>query len=141
MMKAVKIILGGLAGGIVFFLLGWLIYGILLLDFLIANNNQCAQRLDGEMIWWALILAYIAYGFLLTFICNLSSSRGIWTGLKVGAIAGLLISVSMDLSMYSMSTIFLSETAVLIDIAAYTVMSAISGLVVGLILGSGKKKE
>jgi hypothetical protein len=138
-MKTTKILLAGLAGGVIFFLLGWLIYGILLMDFGTVNYNQCAQRPMEEMIWWSLILAYLAYGFLLALIFSWSKSKGILAGLKIGAIVGLLISVSMDLSMYSMSTTFLTFTAVIVDIAVYTFISAISGLVTGLIFGTGKK--
>jgi hypothetical protein len=138
-MKTTKILLAGLAGGVLFFLLGWLIYGILLIDFSAANYNQCAQRPMEEMVWWSLVLAYLAYGFLLALIINWSKSKGMLAGLKIGAIVGLLISISMDFSMYSMSTTFLNFSAVVVDIAVYTFMSALSGLVVGLIMGTGKK--
>ena len=39
-----KIILGGLTGGFAYFMLGWLVYGVLLADFSKANYNQCAAR-------------------------------------------------------------------------------------------------
>jgi len=52
-----KILRGALFGGIVYFLLGWLVWGILLMDFFSASMNQCASRPDSEMVWWAIILS------------------------------------------------------------------------------------
>ena len=60
-----KILRGTIFGGISNFLLGWVIYGILLMGFLSANMNQCAARPD-EMIWWALILSNLSAALLLT---------------------------------------------------------------------------
>ncbi len=39
-----KILRGTVFGGIAYFLLGWLVWGILLMDFFSANMNQCANR-------------------------------------------------------------------------------------------------
>ena len=42
-----RILRGTVFGGIVYFLLGWLLYGILFMDFLSANMNQCANKANG----------------------------------------------------------------------------------------------
>jgi hypothetical protein len=67
-MKTNKILLGGITGGVVLFLLGWIICGLLLINYTIANYNQCMNRPMQEMIWWALILSNLALGFLLATI-------------------------------------------------------------------------
>jgi hypothetical protein len=139
-MKASKLLLGGLAGGVVFFLLGWLIYGIILMDFSSANYNQCSNRPEEDMIWWAMILSNFAYAYLLAFIMYWMKSGGVLTGLKVGAIAGFLMSFAFDMGMYSMTTMFINPGAMFVDVIAYTFMAAISGLVIGAIMGSGKKQ-
>ena len=139
-MKTSKIVLGGIAGAVTFFLLGWLVYGILLKDYAAANYNQCAARPMEQMIWWAMILSNLAYGLLLSIVFSWSNMKGILVGAIVGGIIGLLIAISMDLSMYSMSTMFSNHTAVCVDIIAYTVMSAIGGLVVALVMGIIKEK-
>lgn len=46
-----KILRGTVFGGIAYFLLGWLFWGILFMDFMSANMNQCTSRPEGEMIW------------------------------------------------------------------------------------------
>lgn len=138
-MKTKKILLGGIAGGVTFFLLGWLVYGILLMNYTTANYNQCAMRPMEEMIWIAMIISNLAFGFLLSVIFNWSNTTGILSGLKVAGITGLLICVSLDFSLYSMSSMFSGIPALLVDIVVYTIMSALTGVVVAWVMGMVKK--
>ncbi|MDO8928650.1 MAG: hypothetical protein Q7W54_06655 [Bacteroidota bacterium] len=137
-METNKILLGGLAGGVAFFLLGWLIYGILLMDYSMANFNQCNVRPMEDMVWWAMILANLTSGLLFALIFSWSNTTGILNGAKVGGIIGLLFAVSIDLSFYAMTTTFLKASAILVDIVAYTVMSAIAGAVIAWVMGMKK---
>jgi hypothetical protein len=138
-MKTNKILLGGLAGGVTFFLLGWLVYGVLLMGFSKANYNQCAMRPMEEMVWWAMILSNLAFGFLLAIVFGWSNTASAASGAKVGGVLGILISLSVDLSFYATSSMFSNFTAVLVDLVAFSAMSAVAGLVVGWVLGMGKK--
>jgi hypothetical protein len=49
-MNIKKVAIGGLAGGIVSFLLGWLIYGMLLVDYMTNNYSQAINRAEADMI-------------------------------------------------------------------------------------------
>ncbi len=129
-----KTLFGALAGGVSLFLLGWLIYGILLMDYTSANNNQCAANPPEDMIWWAMIVSCLASGLLLALILTWSNQSGAAAGAKIGAIAGALIALSVDLSMFSMSSMFSGLTPLLVDVIAYTVMMAIGGAIVGLVM-------
>lgn len=137
-METNKILLGGLAGGVAFFLLGWVIYGILLMDYTMASYNQCNSRPMEDMVWWAMILSNLTSGLLLALIFNWSNTTGILAGAKVAAIIGLLLAISIDLSFYAMTTTFLKPGAILVDIVAYTVMSAIAGAVIAWVMGMKK---
>jgi len=139
-MKANKILLGGLAGGVATFLLGWLVFGVLLMDFWESNFNNCASRPEEEMVWWALILSNFASGFLLAFIFSWSNTKGWLAGAKVAGIVAFFMVISYDLSFYSMSTMFNSLNVVIIDIVVGTVFTAIIGAVIGLVMGMGKKE-
>ena len=57
-MDAKKRILATLVGFVVFFLLGWLFYGFLLMDFYAVNSGTAtnAMRAETDMVWWALIV-------------------------------------------------------------------------------------
>lgn len=139
-MKTNKILLGGLAGGVAFFLLGWLVYGVLLMNYMMANSNQCASRPMQEMVWWAMILSNLAYGFLLSIVFSWSNTKGIMAGAKVAVIIGLLLSTSIDLSFYAMSTMYQTLTPIFVDIIAYSCMSAITGVIIAWAMGMGKKE-
>lgn len=138
-MKTQKILLGGIAGGVAYFILGWLVYGILLIDYSTANFNQCAMRPMEDIVWWSMILSNLAFGFLLSTVISWSNSTGIMSGLRVGGIIGFLLSVSLDFNFYGMTSMFSNFTAVFVDILAVTVMSAIAGIVTGWVMGMGKK--
>ena len=53
---------------------------------------------------------------------------------KIAAIIGLLLSVSIDLSSYSMSNMFNNFSALIVDILVYSVMLTITGVVVALVI-------
>lgn len=133
-----KILKGTIFGGIVYFLLGWLVYGILLADFSLTNYNQCSMRPQADMIWWAMILSNLVYALLLTLMLKWSGAHGWIDGLKTGALFGLLFGVTIDLSFYSMTTMFNSIGAMLVDMFANTVMAAVVGTVIVLVWGRDK---
>ena len=138
-MKTVKILLGGIAGGIAYFFLGWLIYGIILFDYMQGVMNTCASRPDEEMIWWALIVSNLAMGFLLAIVFDLPNIKKIMKGIWVGGIIGGMLAISIDLSFYSMSTVYYEFFPVIADIIAYFVMSAITGAIICLVMKLVKK--
>ena len=139
-MKTNKIIIGGLVGGVAFFLLGWIIYGMVLMSFLMENQNQCAMRSMEDMIWWSLILSNFVWALAYSVIFSWSNITGFAAGLKAGFIIGLLVSTSVDLSFYSFTTMYSNLTAIAADVAASTVMSAIGGGVIAWVMGMGKKE-
>jgi hypothetical protein len=138
-MKTRKILFGGLAGGLTFFLLGWLLYGILLMGFMSAHSNQCAARPMQDMVWWAIIGSNLALGFLLTLILSWSGITTIMSGVRVSCITGLLLSASMDLSFYSMTTMYSSLAVIIVDIMVYTFMFTVGGIVISWVMGLVKK--
>lgn len=135
-MNSQKFAIGSLAGGIVYFFLGYLFYGLLLKDFF-ADNGGIAANMD-TMVWWALIVGNLFSGVLLAYIlskANVSTAGG---GAGTGFVVGLLIALSFDLIMYGVThTPYLKAVAV--DVAVSAVSSAIAGAVIGWVLGSGKK--
>jgi hypothetical protein len=133
-----KILKGTLVGGIAYFLLGWLVYGILLMDFYSANMNSCANKPDGEMTWWAMIVSNFVFALLLTLILKWSGAKGIADGLKTGALFGFLWSTAINLSFWSMSTMYNNFGALVVDIVVSTVVFAVIGLLIVLLWGKDK---
>lgn len=137
-MKTSKLFLAGVAGGVTFFILGFILYGLLLMDFFTRNSTNDVSRGD-NMLWWALILGNLCIGFLLAYIFGQwASIKTFMGGLMGGAIVGLLFTAGMDFTMHGTSDM-MSMTGVLADIVVGTIMFALTGGVVGLVLGMGKE--
>jgi uncharacterized membrane protein len=139
-MNTNKFILAGIAGGIVFFLLGYLSYGMLLMDFFTnhAGPAKGVGRDPNHMLFLYLILGNILYGFLLTYVFSKAGIANVGKGLVAGGIIGFLNSASYDCVSFA-TTWVQSRTSVAADVITFTVLSAITGAVIGWIAGSGKK--
>jgi len=130
-----KILRGTIFGGIAFFFLGWLVWGILLMDFSKGNYNQTIYLPDDGMIWWAMVASNLVLALLVTLALNWAGAKTFAGGLKFGAIVGGLYALTTDLGMYSMTTVILNLTAVVVDTLAYAVVTAITGLIIVLTWG------
>jgi len=139
-MKTNKILLGGITGAVTLFLLKWIVYGVLLIDYITANFNPCALRPMQDYIIWAMILATFAFGFLLSLVFSWSNTTGMMKGAKVAGILGFLYSISADMSLYGTSTRFISLSPVFVNIIVNTLMWVIVGVAVGWVMGMGKKE-
>ncbi len=133
-----KILRGTVFGGIAFFLLGWLVWGLLLAGLLETMYNPALNRPKNEMIWWAMIVSNLTLALMVTLVLNWVSAKSVMDGLKIGAIVGFLYALSVDLSIYSMATTINNLAGVVIDALAYTALTAIIGLVVVLTWGKEK---
>ena len=136
-----KILLAGIAGAVVYFLLGWLFYGILLMNFMTENAGSATGVAKEPMLMWALALGDLFWGFLLAVIFGSWTNIRTWlAGAKAGAIIGLLMGAGIDLMMYGTSNLY-NCTALVADVIVVIIMTAIAGAVVAVILGSGGKNK
>jgi len=92
-MNVTKFLLGTVVGGIVYLLLGWLVYGILFTNIYPPSENE-------NMLF--MVLGSLSYGALLSYIFNKWAGISTWaTGVKAGAIIGFLAALWMNFFMYS----------------------------------------
>ena len=135
-----KLWAGGIAGGVAFFLLGWLVYGMLLANFMATHPGTAGDlsRPNGELLYLYLVIGNLAQGLFLAYIFLKGNVTTMAGGLVTGAVVGFLMSVSFDCIMYATSTIA-SKTMMAGDVAAATVITAIAGAVVAMVIGMGKK--
>lgn len=133
-----KILKGTIFGGLAYFLIGWLVYGIILMDFFMSNSNQCANRPGGEMIWWAIIVSNLCAALLLTIFLDRSNAKSVADGVKTGAIFGALFTATIDLSFWSMTTMYNSIWPIVVEIAVSAVIYALIGMVIVLTWGKEK---
>ena len=103
-----KMIFAGLAGGITLFLLGWLIYGMLLMDFMAANAGSATgvNKTEAEMSLLWIFIGNLSTGFLLAVIFGkYGNIKDAMAGAMAGALIGLLMSIGFDGILYGTTNI------------------------------------
>lgn len=132
-----KLAAATVAGGIAFFVLGFVIYG-LLLDPMVMRPNmiEYAGLMKDPPMWVPLVLANLVSALLLAYIferwANISTFVG---GLKGGAIVWFLISLSFQLMFLAFMNIHKNYTPMIADVVGSIVMGALGGGVIGAVLG------
>ena len=95
-MDTKKFTIGTLVGGIVFFLLGYLLYGMLLASFFKQHSTAVAGSMKTmeEFVWWALILSNLAWGALLTYIfLKIGNIQSFGSGARLGLTIGFFMAL------------------------------------------------
>ena len=139
-MNTNKIIVAGLVGSVVAFLLGWIIWGNLLSGVMgnYAGSATDVMRGDDEMQFLPLAVGHLGLGFLLAIIYGRWATISTFvTGAKAGAMIGFLTSFAYDLITLG-TTHLMQPMGAVIDIVASIVSMAITGGVVGWWLGRDK---
>lgn len=138
-MNWTKLIIGTVIAGIIYFFLGWLVYGILLADAmpLAEGMKELIERKPEEMDMGMMILSCLAWGLLLTY-CLMKMGISNWQGGGMqSAILAAIISLSVGAGMVAMYT-YTNMQNTLIDVVANAVCSGISGAAAAWYLGRGK---
>jgi hypothetical protein len=133
-------LLAGILGGIVYFFLGWFIYGMLLMNYMEENAGLALGVNRVDMLFWSIGLGSLLYGFFLSYIFScVGQVKTAGSGAKTGAWIGFLVAGAIDFTMYGTTNIS-TLNAVAVDILAATVMATITGAVVAWVLGAGSTK-
>jgi hypothetical protein len=127
-MNAKNFIVGGIVGGIVNFLLGWVFYGILFKDIYPESP---------EMKLEFIALGCLTFGFLVSYIFNKwAGISNPMTGLYAGAVIGFINGLSMNFFMYSDMPLNLQN--MIIDVVICTVTGSFIGAAVAFVHGKMK---
>jgi uncharacterized membrane protein len=140
-MDTKKFVIGTLVGGVAFFFLGYLIYGLALAGFYAshAGSSSGDMKTMEQIVWWALILGNLASGALLTYIfLKLGNISSFGSGASTAAAIGFFMALSMDLIRFATSNT-MDLTASLADVVVGTVLTAIAGGIIAAALGMGSK--
>ena len=133
-----KLILATLAGAVVQFLLGWLIYGLILANFMSANSIHYEGLLKDMSTWRFMVLVFLsglAMAFLIAYIFQRwGKIETLMKGLSCGMIIGFFVALSFDLNSYAMMHL-VTKWVMVVDVIASTIMMGINGAVIAWILG------
>lgn len=127
-MNTTKFFIGGIAAGVIYFLLGYLIYGMLLSNYMHSFVPGVDRTMD-TLVYWALIIGNLLFGFAISYAVN-RTGASIAGGLATGFAIGFLFSAGYDFTMYA-TTHSISLHQVAADVLSFTVISAVAGAVVG----------
>jgi len=136
----VRFIVSSVVGGIVFFILGFLIYGLALDPWMKANTVQYTGMLKDPPDFIALGLANIVWAAMVAFVAdNWANARDFASGAKVGGLLMFFAVVALDLQFVAFMNLYLNVLVPLVDVVAVTVMGIITGGVIGIVLGMMNK--
>ena len=132
-----SIIVATVVGAIVYFVLGFLIFGLALAQYIKDNTIQYAGLMKEPMPDLVpLFLSNVLWSWLLAYIFDQ------WAGFRSfvsGAIGGAVImgpaALAIDLQYLAFMNIYKTPLLIIIDVIAVMIMSAIVGGVIGWILG------
>lgn len=119
--------ISGLAGAVVNFLLGWLIYGIIFAD-------TFPQPEEGTNNLILIFVACLVFSLFIAYIySHWAQIKTMATGAKAGAIIGLFLGLNWNIWGIIMGKGDLQM--LLLDTVLSVVMTAITGAVIGMVLG------
>ena len=131
--------LAGLVGYIASFLLGWLMYGLLLKEMYESGTMAGINKPESDMIWWALLLGQLAWVILFVYLLEKAGARTFNAGVMMGVIIGLLFAICLDLYFYAGTNMYTNNKLIFVDILHSALQGAILGGIIGWMLGRGMK--
>jgi hypothetical protein len=137
---SVKTIVAAIAGGAVFFLLGFLIYGIALNQTMQSMTVQYTGLFKLQPNFIAIALFTLAWGGLLAMIFDYwADIRTFAGGAIAGAIIMFLIAFAHEMQTKAFMVLTIGYTPVIVNVLVTAFMGAIAGGVVAAVLGAMTK--
>ncbi|GHN02089.1 hypothetical protein WSM22_35780 [Cytophagales bacterium WSM2-2] len=135
-----KIILSTAAGAVFNFLGGWFVFGILLSNFYLANTKTYEGLSKAEMPDLPFIfLSGIFNAYLANFVIRKAGQGfSFATGFKFGLVVYLCMAAWVNFSVYAFYNL-MNLTLVFTDIFVQAIFGGVTGGIMALVMGAGKK--
>lgn len=117
---------------VVTFLLGWLVFGMLLMDFYKSHTMQYPGLMKDPPIFWAIGAANLAWGLVMAYILNIAGIRSVAKGFVTGFLIYGLFMAGVDAMFYAQMNL-IGMKILAIDVAVNAFFGGISGAVIGYI--------
>lgn len=131
-----RFLTGTIVGGVVLFVVGYLLFNVLLAGFYAANAGGATGVMRPSIIYWATVVGALGYGALITWVMM---RGGGWTaadGFKAGAMVGFLMWLSVDFTFYGFADIN-NLLVTIFDPIVELVHGGIGGLAIAWVAGRG----
>ena len=132
-MDTKNFLLASLAGGIVFFVSGFLFYGVLLSDFMVAGSAEGVMKETPDFV--PLILSQLIFGAFLTMVLRRWPGAGtLAQGAKAGASLGVLLGLGFSLVQYATMNV-MNVALIPVEAVVGAIQGALAGGAIGVVLG------
>ena len=129
-----KVLIGGIIGGVCFFLLGYVFYG-LLLGPTMASCMTCQRPME-ELNFIVLFIGNVFVGLTLSYILNRFAGVGSFSkGAVAGATIGGLFAIGWASISYATSEVYSDTSCMIYQILVEVIMWGVVGGVIGWWLG------
>lgn len=133
-----KFVVATLAGGITYFILGFLVYAVALEGFYSAHAGSATGVAKMDMQFWPLILGNLSHAALLAYVfLKWAGIKTFGAGFSAGITIGFFVSLGFDMVQYDTANL-MDLTGTLVDVIVYATMTGIVGGIVGWVIGMGK---
>jgi hypothetical protein len=132
-MDTKRLVVGTLVGGIVLFVVGYLIFDMAFAGFYAANEGSATGVTRTPQLVWAVVLGSLSYGALVTLAIGSRPASSAGAGAKIGAIAGFLLWFTVDFILYGVTNIQ-TLTRTVVDPLLEAVRGGIAGAIVAVVL-------
>ena len=132
-MDTKRFLTGTIVGGIVLYLVGYLIFSMAFASFYAANTGSATGVDRASEVMWAVVLGAFAYAALICYAMGRRGVMGLAEGFKVGAIVGFLLWACADFTLYGVENVS-NLTRTVVDPLLEVVHGGIGGAVIALVV-------
>ncbi len=134
-MDTKNFLLASLAGGVTFFVSGYVFYGVLLHNFMVASS--AAGVIKETPDFGLLILSQLIFGAFLTMVLRRWPGAGtLVEGAKAGASLLVLLGLGFSLAQYATMNV-MEPALVLVNAVVAAIRGGLAGGAIGAVLGRG----
>ena len=139
----IRLLAATVVGGIVYFLLGFVIYGLILDPMVMRPNmNEFAGLIKPEPDLILIVFANLIAALMLAYIFEaLANIRTFVNGLKAGAVIGFLFALSLQLMFMAFWNLHKNFMPLVGDVVGSTILTAVGGGVIAQVLGMMSKSS
>lgn len=135
-----KSIIAAIIGAIAFFILAWLVFGTLMIDFYLSNIIPYEGLVKDPPVIWSLFLHGLSIATLLSFMFHKMDINTSGKGLVLALWVGLLITLYFYSFLYASLNLYTMKR-ILVDLVVNSLFIAIVGSIIAKSFGVLTKKK
>jgi hypothetical protein len=132
-MDTKRIVIGTLVGAVTLHVMGFLIFGLALVDFGMANRGPATDAFKEPQLRWAFALGDLALATLVTLAIVIRGVPTIAGGVVTGAVVGCLVWFGVSFIQYGYLNVW-NLTATIVGPLCSTIQYGIAGAVIAAVL-------